>query len=165
MGSLGPRSPLFREGACGNTSLLLQPDTRLMAYEVFRALPRVFIVIDCLQESPPNVVSSSRTLVDKYSRSFGRFNNTTPDSSWGSEPAKLSHRAVSDSVPKGGLRTHRLKRILPMFLNGSHYDTTPDTGSRENAISAHEARRMELNVRGRRRHFLMGKPSTHVMNQ
>ena len=46
-----------------------------------------------------------------------------------------------------------------MFLNGSRYNTTPDTGSLENAISADEARRLGLKVSGRGRQFLMGNGS------
>lgn len=61
--------------------------------------------------------------------------------------------------PKSGSRMQRLKRFLPMFLNGSRYDTTPDTGSLENAISADEVRRLGLKITGRKREFLLGNGS------
>jgi hypothetical protein len=89
-----------------------------------------------------------------------QFLNTK--ASLSSRPAKASDPAVSDTVPKGGLRTRRSKRILPMFLNGSRYDTTPDTGSLENAISADEARRLRLKTTGRGRQFLMGNGSMAI---
>ena len=73
-----------------------------------------------------------------------------------SKPAKARDPAVSDTVLKGGLRMQRLKRFLPMFLNGSRYNTTPDTGSLENAISTDEVRRLGLKITGRGRQFLMG---------
>jgi hypothetical protein len=70
--------------------------------------------------------------------------------------------SVFGTVPEGGLRMQRLKRFLPMFLNGSRYDTTADTGSLENALSAHEARRLALQITGRGRRFLMGNGSMTI---
>jgi hypothetical protein len=64
-------------------------------------------------------------------------------------PARSNNLAVSDTAPKGGLRIQRMKKCLPMFLNGLRYDTTPDTGSQENAISVDEARRLGLKTSGR----------------
>jgi hypothetical protein len=72
--------------------------------------------------------------------------------------ALVAHHTVSE----GGLRTQRSKRILPMFLNGWRYDTIPDTGSLENAISAHHARRLRLRITGRGRQFLMGNGSMAI---
>lgn len=72
---------------------------------------------------------------------------------------KSNDLAISDTAPKGGLQMRRLKKCLPMFLNGLRYDTTPDTGSQENAISADEARRRGLKIFGRGRHFMMANGS------
>ena len=54
------------------------------------------------------------------------------------------------------------KRCLPMFLNGLHYNTTPDTGSLENAISVYEVRRLGLRISRSRRQFLMADGSPTV---
>jgi hypothetical protein len=89
-----------------------------------------------------------------------QFLNTKASAS--SKPGKPRHLAVSDTVPKGELRVKRLKRSLPMLLNGLRYDTTPDTGSLENAISADEARRLGLKITGKGRQFLMGNGSMAI---
>jgi hypothetical protein len=68
---------------------------------------------------------------------------------------KADGKLVSDRVANGGPK-QRLKRFLPMFINGLRYNTTADTGSQENAISADEARRLGLKIHGKGRRFLMG---------
>ena len=42
-----------------------------------------------------------------------------------------------------------------MFLNGFSYNTIPDTGSLENAISVDVVRRLRLSISGRKREFVM----------
>lgn len=76
--------------------------------------------------------------------------------------AKTHDPAVSEDLLKWGSRMQRLKRFLPLFLNGLRYDTTPDTGSLENAISADEARRLGLKITGKGRQFLMGNGSLAI---
>lgn len=49
-----------------------------------------------------------------------------------------------------------------MFLNGFLYNTTPDTGSLENAISADEVRRLQIKTSGSSRKFLMADGSRAV---
>lgn len=68
----------------------------------------------------------------------------------------------NSTMPQSGSRMQCLKRLLPMFLKGSRYNTTPDTGSLENAISAEEARRLGLKITGRGRQFLMGNGSKTI---
>lgn len=97
---------------------------------------------------------------EKYIPFQFSFSNTTASAS--SMPAKASDPAVSDSLLNGGSGMQRLKRCLPMFLNGSRYNTTPDTGSLENAISADEVRRLGLRITGKGQQFLLGNSSRTI---
>jgi hypothetical protein len=76
--------------------------------------------------------------------------------------ARMDNSNVSGMMSHGGFRMQRLKRCLPMLLNGWRYNTTPDTGSLENAISADEARRLRLKISGKGRQFLMGNGSRTI---
>jgi hypothetical protein len=76
--------------------------------------------------------------------------------------AKMDNPIVSGTKLNDGFRMQCLKRCLPMLLNGCRYNTTPDTGSLENAISADEARRLRLKISGKGRQFLMGNGSRTI---
>ena len=71
-------------------------------------------------------------------------------------PARGSNLAISDTVAKKESGLQRVRRQLPIFLNGLRYNAIPDTGSVENAMSVDEASRLGLKITGTRRKFLIG---------
>jgi hypothetical protein len=120
-----------------------------------------------LLEHPWNLLEQSKNLLEQSKNLLEQSKNLLKQSRearWSArrKPVRPGGLAVSDTVPKGGLRMQRLKRFLPMFLDGSRYDTTPDTGSLENAISADETRRLGLKITAKGRQFLMGNGSMAI---
>ena len=130
-----PSSPVFNTTTERDFTMLLQPETRPITQEQL--------------VNEVNEIYAKLIIVEKKCVEID-------------QQQALTTTKLSDTVPKGGLRMQRLKRFLPMFLNGSRYNTTPDTGSLENALSADEARRLGLKITGRGRQFLMGNGSTTI---